>query len=292
MLRETAGCLAALGSAAAWAYCAVLFNELGDALPPAGMNLANSVIGLLYMGLALAVLGAAPVAARDFFLLGASGLLGIALGGVLFFRALLCLGPRLMMLTGLSIPPATVLLAVVFLHERPSAAAWAGSALVFAGIAVASWKPRADGPVKRLGAGLTYAGLSAACTALSIILAKAGVAAVPALEASMVRHLWAAAALVLWGLFSGGLKGWVAPLRGRRVLKLTLFAVFVAIFGGFWLSMAALKYTYASVATVLNMTEPLFALPLTALLLKETVSRRELLGALAAFCGAAVILLA
>jgi drug/metabolite transporter (DMT)-like permease len=56
--------------------------------------------------------------------------------------------------------------------------------------------------------------------------------------------------------------------------------------------MAALKYTYASVATVLNMTEPLFALPLTALLLKETVSRRELLGALAAFCGAAVILLA
>jgi drug/metabolite transporter (DMT)-like permease len=291
MLKETAGCAAALGSAAAWAYSSILFRKIGDKVSPAGMNLANSAIGLVYMGLALAAIGLAPVDQRSFFVLGASGLLGIALGGVLFFRALMCLGPRLMMLTGLSVPPATVLLAVFFLNERPPAAAWAGSLLVFTGIALAVWKPRDGGSPRRIGPGLTYAGLSAACTALSIVLAKTGVAEVPALQASFIRHLWAAAALAGWGLATGGLKGWLAPFGDRRLLKLTAFSVFVVIFGGFWLSMVALKFTYASVATILNMTEPLFILPLTALLLKEKVTARELAGAAVAFAGVILIFL-
>ncbi len=291
MLKETIGCAAALGSAAAWAYSSILFRKIGDKVPPAGMNLANSAIGLVYMGLALAALGIAPMDQRSFYILGVSGLLGIALGGILFFRALLCLGPRLMMLTGLSVPPATILLAVFFLNERPPAAAWAGSLLVFTGIALAVWKPRGAGPSRRVIPGLTYAGLSAACTALSIVLAKSGVAGVSALQGSFIRHLWAAAALAGWGLATGGLKGWLAPFGDRRLFRLTLFSVFVVIFGGFWLSMVALKYTYASIATILNMTEPLFILPLTALLLKEKITARELAGAVTAFSGVVLIFL-
>ncbi len=55
--------------------------------------------------------------------------------------------------------------------------------------------------------------------------------------------------------------------------------------------MVSLKYMEASLSTVLIMTEPLFILPLTALLLKEKVSFRETAGALIAFSGVALIFL-
>ncbi len=291
MFNETIGCLAALGSAAAWAYGSILFRELGSDVSPAGMTLSSSAIGILYMGLALLAVGLEPVSTRAFLLLGASGVLGLALGTILFFRALMCLGPKLMMILGLICPVLTIGLAVGLLNERPSAAAWAGSLITLAGLAVVLWKRPPSGQREKLAPGITCALLSALCTAFSIILAKVGVAEVPALEASLIRHIWAAGALLLWGLAGGGLKGWLAPFREPRLAKLLFFATFVIIFGGFWLSMVALKYVYASVATVLNMTEPLFILPLTALLLKEKISLRETAGALLAFSGVAVILL-
>lgn len=291
MLSETLGCLAALGSAAAWAYGSILYRKLGSDVSPAGMNLATSGIGILYMALALLFIGLEPVSGRAFFILGVSGLLGLALGGILFFRALMYLGPKLMMILGLICPVLTVALAVVLLKERPSAAAWTGSLLTFAGLAAVLWKRPPSEPREKLIPGVCYALLSALCTAFSVILAKVGVAEVPTIEASLIRHVWATAALLAWGLAGGGLKGWLSPFREKRLAGLMLFSTFVVIFGGFWLSMVALKYVYASVATVLNMTEPLFILPLTAFLLKEKVSLREVAGALVAFSGVALIFL-
>ncbi|MCX5791616.1 MAG: DMT family transporter [Elusimicrobia bacterium] len=291
MVNETIGCLAALGSAAAWAYASILFRELGSDVSPAGMTLSSSAIGILYMCLALLAVGLEPVSSRAFFVLGVSGVLGLALGTVLFFRALIYLGPKLMMILGLICPVLTVGLAVGLLKERPSAAAWAGSFITLAGLAVVLWKRPDSEPREKLVPGVLCALLAALCTAFSIILAKVGVEGIPALEASLIRHIWAAAALLAWGLAGGGLKSWLAPFHEKRLAKLVFFATFVVIFGGFWLSMVALKNVYASAATVLNMTEPLFILPLTALLLKEKVSAREITGALVAFSGVALIFL-
>jgi len=289
VLNETVGYLAALGSAAAWAYSSILFRKLGDDVSPAGMNLSSSAIGLVYMALALPFTGFVMVDAKTFFILGLSGLFGLTLGGILFFRALMCLGPRLMMLTGLSVPPATILLAVLLLHERPSPAAWAGSALVFAGIAFVLWKKPETVSPENLRKGLFYAALSALVTAVSIILAKVGVAEVSALEASMIRHFWSVVILTTFGCATGSIKSWLKPFADKRLLKFVVSATFVVIFGGFWLSMVGLKYAYASTATILNMTEPLFILPFTALLLKEKVTTREIVGAVVAFAGVVVI---
>ncbi|MBI4803551.1 MAG: DMT family transporter [Elusimicrobia bacterium] len=285
------GCLAALVSAAAWAYSSILFRKVGEEASPAAMVLANCGIGLVYMGLLFAVSGMGPVDIRTVLVLGASGLLGVALGGILFFRALMCLGPKLTVIMGLVCPVVTILLAVVLLNERPSPVAWAGSLLIFAGISLVLWKRFPAGVREKAVAGIAYSALSTLCTAASIILAKVGVAEIPALEATFIRQLWAVAGLAAWGCATGTIKAWLIPFKERRLAKLIFFSSFVVIFGGFWLSMVSLKYLDASIATVLSMTEPLFILPFTALLLKEKITLRETAGALIAFAGVVMIFL-
>jgi len=66
----------------------------------------------------------------------------------------------------------------------------------------------------------------------------------------------------------------------------------VVAVGAFWLSMLAVKLAPVSLATILLSTEPLFMLPITALLLKEKVTRRAVAGAVIAVAGCSMILLA
>ncbi len=291
MFSETLGCLAALGSAAAWAISSILFQKAGKDVSPAGILLGCGSIGVLYMGIALLPGGLGPVEARTFLVLGLSGILGLTVGGVLFFRALMYLGPKLTVIMGLVCPVLTIVLAVILLRERPSPAAWFGSIMTLAGISLVMWKKFPPEDRARAVPGVIYSLLSALCTAFSIILAKIGVADIPAMEASFIRHLWAMAGLVVWGLVTRRIKDWLAPFKERSLVYLILFSGFIVIFGGFWLSMVSLKFLDVSIATTLSMTEPLFILPLTAFLLKEKVSAREIAGSLIAFSGVALIFL-
>ncbi len=62
------------------------------------------------------------------------------------------------------------------------------------------------------------------------------------------------------------------------------------MFGGFWLSLVALKHTDASFANTLGSTSPLFILPMAAIVLKEKISMKAGLGAAVAEGGVALIL--
>ena len=73
------------------------------------------------------------------------------------------------------------------------------------------------------------------------------------------------------------------------MLGLAFLAVFVAIFGGFWLFLVALKYADASVATVLNSTTPLFILPMAAISLKEKIPVHAVIGSIIGVMGVALI---
>ena len=106
-----------------------------------------------------------------------------------------------------------------------------------------------------------------------------------AMDAAFVRTLWAVVGLSFWGLMARELIPWLRPLKNRRNVKIVLIASVIGAFLGTWLSVAALKYTHASVAATLNSTGPLFILPLSIWYLKERVSTGAMLGALAAVAG-------
>lgn len=285
------GQAAALGSAASWALGNVLFGRLGRAVSPLGMNLFKGLVGLVGLGLALAVLGLEPQTGRDLALLGLSGLVGIALGDTLFFASLVRLGPLPVVLLGTLGPVLTVLGSVALLGERPEAAAWAGSGLVLGGVLLVLWPEAGAGAWRASAAGVLYGLGASLCMTAGILLGKLGVAEVGALQGTFVRLGWAVAGLLLWGGATREIGSWLAPFREGRVLLLGLVAAAVVVLGGFWLSLLALKNLPASQATVLNSTEPLFLLPLGALVLGQRVRPREVLGAAAAVGGIALLTL-
>jgi len=60
--------------------------------------------------------------------------------------------------------------------------------------------------------------------------------------------------------------------------EVLIISVAVITFGGFWLSLVAIKYIDVSIANTLNSTEPLFVLPLAVIFLKEKVTLSAIVG--------------
>lgn len=287
ILYETLGITAALLSAFSWAFSSILFRKAGDEVSPIGMNLSKCLIGSFILGLIILIIGIKPIPTKDLIFLGLSGLLGIALGDTLFFTALIQLGPRLTLLLGALGPVFTVILAVTFLHEKPSLLAWTGIITTICGVSWVLWESSPQDTINRKNKlkGIKYGIISIICNATAIILAKIGVSSVSTLGGTFIRFLWGTIGLLILGLFSGKLRNWMAPISNYRTIRLILTAAFVAIFGGFWLFLVSLKYIDAYLATILNETTPLFILPLAFFILKERISPRSIIGASIAIVG-------
>jgi drug/metabolite transporter (DMT)-like permease len=96
---------------------------------------------------------------------------------------------------------------------------------------------------------------------------------------------------VLWLSIKRSLKQHLSPLRDLQMLKSLTLVVFIGTFGGFWLSLVALKYVDACVATILNSTTPLFVLPLAAISQHERITLKSVAGAIVAVLGVALIVI-
>lgn len=285
------GVAAALGSAVAWAAGAILFRKIGERASPSAMNLGKSLVGLALLGLAILATGVTPIDAGSAARLAVSGVLGIALGDTLFFMALVRLEPRVCLLLASVGHVFSVLLAASVLGERPSMVAWAGIALVIAGVGwvlQAGAEPGAASGGSR-GFGILCGVLSAMATSVGLLLAKTGVEGVSTLEATALRLLAGVAAVAAWAAIRGHLREDLAVLRLPGFVRQIALAVGVVMFGGFWLSLVSLKHTYASVATALAATEPIFVLPLAWWFLGDRVGARAVAAACVAVAGVALI---
>jgi drug/metabolite transporter (DMT)-like permease len=171
-----------------------------------------------------------------------------------------------------------------------------GSALCLAGVAGVLWErlPSESAEARRGRRGalllaLATVGLEALGTFLSKLGMGQGGTAGP-LEATFVRLLAGAVGVAGLGLarreIGGWLRSWAQPGFAGSLVTASIVGTFV----GIGLSMAALWLTDVSLASVLNATTPLFVLPLAALVLRERVTARAVLGALTAVAGVIVLL--
>ena len=283
------GGLAALGSAFCWAVSAVLFQQVGQQLSAVAMNLFKGIVAIVCIALVLIPFGIAEVAGDAYLLLAASGLVGICLGDTLYFMTINRLGSRLTLLIGSLIPVATALIAVTVLGERVGLSATIGLLLTIVGVTYVLWERSAvKAEFTQWRAGLLFGLMFVLANALGIIFTKVGVQDIPALDATLIRTLWAVFGLVFWGMLNRSLVSWIKPLQNRKLRNRLLLASIIGAFIGTWLSVVALKYTHAAVAVALNSTSPLFVLPLAMIMLKEQLSWRAVSGAFVAIMGVAV----
>ena len=283
------GALAALGSACSWAVAAILLKNLGDSIPALAMTLAKGLLSIVLLGAVLFWVGVDKLSPSDWMWLTASGVLGIAVGDTLFFMALRHIGAQLLVLMFMVGQALTALLALVFLHETPTSLGWLGIALVIGGVGVILFNNLSDpGPPTRLR-GVIYGLLSVLCMSSSVIVAKMGLGHSSALQATLIRMVAATIGVAMVGVFGGQIREWVASFRDFRIAGTFSLVVLIVTFGGFWLSLVAVKYVDVAIANTLISTEPVFILPLSAIFLKEKVTLPAVAGATIALVGVCLL---
>jgi len=287
---EWIGILAALASAASWAFGTVVFDRLGKEIPYAGITFLKGAFSIVLMG-ALAVWGGGlvDVSLRDFAYLALSGIIGIAIGDTLFFRSLQDLGAKTQVLYFMLGQVVTMLLSFLLLGDILSLQEYVGALILLIGIVIVTWGKQEDHPNKRRGIILGF--LSILCFSVSTIMVKVAIGGIDVVSATFYRMVFGTLSVMFVGVTSRKIGGWVAPLRKGSTLALFILNVVVITLGGFLLSMLAIKCISVSLASVLSATEPVFVLLLAFLINRERPTRRELVGAAISIVGLLIIIL-
>jgi drug/metabolite transporter (DMT)-like permease len=288
--EHAVGVGAALASAASWAVGTILFKGIGENFSPSAMTLIKSLFSVLLLATVLIFAGWTRVPSSSLAWLILSGLIGIAAGDTCFFIALRLMPVHQLIILMMIAPGITLSLAILFLGETPSPIAWLGIAMVLSGVALTlSAELRRDHPAKRAPAGLLFGFLAVLCMSVSVVIAKIGLTTMPALQATFLRMAAGSAGMLVVGLAKMQLKTWLAPLREGGLKWRFAMAVVVVTFGGFWLALFSVKQLDVSVANTLLATEPLFALPLSVIWLREHPVALAWSGAAIAFPGALLL---
>jgi drug/metabolite transporter (DMT)-like permease len=285
-----------ISCALTWALAVILFKR-SDQVEPRAMNLFKNVVALGLLVLTMAALGLGidwTRSGEDWARLLASGVIGIAIADTLFFAALRHMGPGLLAITGCAYAPLVVAFSVMLLGEQIGAAFALGAMLVALGVLVATYQrgEATPSPDRRRTALAVLMALAAeGFMALGVVLAKPALERSDLLEASLVRLVAGTAALSVLLLRRSNRVGMLGIFRPQAAWVTLVPAVVLGTYLSMILWLGGMKYTTASVSSVLSQMSVIFTLVLARLFLGETLSHRRILGGGAALVGTFVILL-
>ncbi|MBI5489109.1 MAG: DMT family transporter [Deltaproteobacteria bacterium] len=298
MAFSHAGELAALGTACCWTLTAMIFESAGRRVGSLPVNLLRLVIGLAFLAAFGAVVRGTPVPTdappRAWLWLSLSGLVGLTLGDLCFFRALVVLGARLSILLMALVPPLTALIGWAVLGERLEALDWLGMALTVGGVVWVTLerRPAEEGRPARISASGLLLGLGAALgQAVGLILSKFGMGSYDAFAATEIRVM---AGLAGFGVVFAVLGWWSrvgAALRDGTAMARIGLGAFFGPFVGVSLSLYAVQHAPAGVAATIIEIQPVLILIPAALVLHERITIRAAAGAVLAVGGAALLFL-
>ena len=291
--------MAAIGTAVFFAISSTLFAVAGRRAGASKVNRSRLLVAAL---LAVAIYWLtnhrplpAGLSAEVWIWLSISGVVGLALGDDLLFRAYVLIGPALSMLIFALSPAIAASLSWLLFGEALSALEIFGIVVTLAGVAwvvTAPKRPSAD--ITRHGhlLGMILALGGALGQALSLITAKVGLVEGASPQAANCIRLIAAATTV-WAVtaITGRARRSLAMWSDNR--SASAYTVLGALMGpiaGVWLSLVAINRAPIGVASTLMSLTPLFLLPMARIVFREPVTLRALAGTIIALGGVAVLL--
>ena len=296
LLGQTCALLAAI----TWAFALVLFKRSGERIPPLALNLFKNAVAIILLAATLLVMRDGIGTLRefprdDFLVLVFSGIIGITLADTLMFQGLNLIGVGLFSIVDCLYSPAIVLFSFVFLFEQLTLPHYVAGALIVAGVFVSSrHEPPADRTRAQLLIGILLVVLAICLMAVGAVVMKPVLetGGFPLIWGTMLRLLAATLALAALALASPKRRTLWSVFRPAPVWKVSIPG---AVLGGylamvFWI--AGFKYTFASIASILNQTTIIFALILATLILKERFTRRKAVAVTLALAGVVIVWLA
>jgi drug/metabolite transporter (DMT)-like permease len=307
------GALAALGTAFAWTITALCFEYAGKRIGSLVLNLLRLVVGSLFLGIyGLIVRGSfAPFDASPsaWLMLGASGLVGFVLGDLFLFQAFIDIGSRLSMLVYATAPVLTALLGLAVFGERISLLGLGGIGLTLAGIAFVVLGRR--GPAEKDSSpaapphrtrGLVLAFIATLGQAGGLILGKLGAGsttaapqASPAMDPFAGTQIRVIAGVIGFAAVITAARKWRdagSALKDRKAAASLTAGAFFGPFLGVSLSLLAIQSGNVGIASAVMSIVPVLIIAPSAILFKEKVTLREIIGAVVTVTGVFALFLA
>jgi len=283
------GIIVALLSAASWAFATVVFDKIGKVVPYVGITFLKGTFSIiLMMVLLLFTGGLQAVGIWDFVFFALSGIIGISIGDSLFFKSLQDLGAKVQVIFFLLGQIFTMVLSLLLLGELLSLQQYIGAIILLTGIVVVIWGKQENHPNKVRG--IICGLLSILCFSVSAIMVKIAITDVEVVTATFYRMVFGTIFTLGFGVVGKQLHFWIEPLKDKRLLSLFVLNVVVITYGGFLLSMLAIKLISVSLVSVLGTTEPVFVLLFAFLINKERIRKQEIIGTLITLIGLFIII--
>ncbi len=293
--RMLKGEIAAVATAICWAFTGLFFAEAARRIGALRVNLLRLPVALVLLSAALVASGTslATLDRRRALLLAASGVVGLVIGDLALFAALVRIGPRLAALLMALAPVFATITGAAELGEVPGARALVGMGLTLAGVGwvVLERRDGAAHPSEHRGA-IALGILAAACQGIGLVLAKAGMAGeVPPLAATWVRMGVATTGIWALAVVSGRTAGLEILTAARQAAMPVLGGAVAGPFVGVWLSLVAARFTDVGIAATLMATTPVLIIPMVMVLERYRPTLRAVLGAAVAIAGVALLFL-
>lgn len=295
----------------ATALCADIASHKIGAQP---LNLIRMGLSLIFLSVFLAVVTGSPVPtgadSKTWFWLALSGLVGYVFGDYYLFNSYVIFGSKFGQLFMTLAPPVAGISGWIMLGEKMNWHSWLAMAVTLTGIAVSILAKETDGktrlklklPVK----GVLYGIGAGAGQGVGLVLSKIGLehysAALPAGTSESVLF-----AMPFAGTFIRAVFGFIgffillclrkqlgdagAALKNRNGMRFAVLATFFGPFVGVSLSLMAVEYAKAGIASTLMALTPVLIIVPYSLIYKQRIKLQEVIGTLVTVSGVAMFFL-
>lgn len=306
------GEIISLAVAVSWTVTALFAEVASKRIGSLQFNVVRMFLSIVMLGLTLWCFTGSPVplyANGDAWLwLSLSGFVGYLLGDYCLFNSYILIGSRFGQLFMTLAPIAAAFSAWAILGERMSFQAVVGMLVTISGIGLSvlnkgggkhrlSLKLPLKGVLFGIGAGIGQG--------VGLVLSKVGmnhyVQSIPAGEemvtdlmpfaSTMIRAITGFVGFFLVMIFQNKLSTMSVALRNRKGMNAALWATFAGPFIGVSLSLMAVQYTEAGIASTLMALTPIFILWPSSFFFGQKVTAKEIAGAVISVVGVSLFFL-
>jgi drug/metabolite transporter (DMT)-like permease len=302
LLTAYIGELAALATAALWAFSSLFFTIGGQRVGAFAVNRMRLVFAVLLVGATHWLMFGQPfptgAGGYRIFWLGMSAIVGLVIGDTLLFQCYVMVGTRIGVLMFVLGPPFGALLSWLFLGESMAPIELVAMALVLGGVLWVVLERQAGhtetaSARRNYALGVLFGVLAQLCQQANLVMSKQGLSGgYPALSGVMIRMVVGLVAIWLLAILQREALRTIRHVRADGRAAAAIFGgAFCGPFLGVWMSLIAVQSSRVGVASTLMALTPVISLPIVHFVLKEHISSRAILGTLVAMAGVALMVL-
>lgn len=273
-----------------WTFSAVYFERAGKVIGSLQVNIIRLFLAIIFLGFTtLFTKGRffpTDATAYNWFWLGISGIIGFFLGDIMLFKSYSVIGSRTAALIMSIHPMLTAIISWFFLDEILSIRSIFAIIISMTGIiiAISNNKMKLNIPFK--GFLLAFGG--ALGQAVGIIFSKKGMGTYDAIASTQIRAIFG---FLCFAILITILKRWKRVFNGMKSKNGMIDTTAGTIFGpfiGVSLSLFAVQHTQTGIASTLMALVPIFIILPSAIMFKEKITARQIIGAVISMAGASI----